>query len=63
MASRLQLVDDGSPLSPRDQMVRDLQSYWKQWASEGIRVLALADPPFNAEVRSPDCVMLNRRTR
>ncbi len=59
MASRLQIADDGSGLASHEQMVRGLRSYWERWASEGIRVLAMADPPLNGEVRSPDCVQLN----
>lgn len=59
MASRLQIADDGSDLSSHEQMVRGLRSYWERWAGEGIRVLAMADPPLNGEVRSPDCVQLN----
>ncbi|WP_318247165.1 acyltransferase family protein [Microbacterium commune] len=59
MASRLQFADDGSGTSSFDQMTRGLVNYWTRWADRGIPVLALADPPFNSEVRSPDCVLLN----
>ncbi|WP_334147022.1 acyltransferase family protein [Microbacterium sp.] len=59
MASRLQLVDDGSDRPQVDQMAQGLVDYWKRWSDDGIKVLALADPPFNGEVRSPDCVLLN----
>ncbi|WP_295104840.1 acyltransferase family protein [uncultured Microbacterium sp.] len=59
MASRLQLVDDGSDRPQVDQMSDGLLDYWTRWSEEGIKVLALADPPFNAEVRSPDCVLHN----
>lgn len=59
MASRLQLVDDGSDRPQIDQMSQGLLEYWKRWNEAGIKVLALADPPFNAEVRSPDCVLHN----
>lgn len=59
MASRLQLVDDGSGRSQVDQMAEGLRDYWERWSDEGVKVLALADPPFNGEVRSPDCVLLN----
>lgn len=59
MASRLQIADDGSGTSSFDQMTRGLVRYWTRWANRGIPVLALADPPFNSEVRSPDCVLLN----
>lgn len=59
MASRLQTADDGSGRSSFDQMTSGLVEYWTRWADRGIRVLALGDPPFNSEVRSPDCVLLN----
>ena len=59
MASRLQLVDDGTDRPQIDQMSHGLLDYWKRWNDAGIKVLALADPPFNAEVRSPDCVLHN----
>lgn len=59
MASRLQLVDDGTDRPQIDQMSQGLLDYWKRWNDAGIKVLALADPPFNAEVRSPDCVLHN----
>ncbi|WP_082508862.1 acyltransferase family protein [Microbacterium sp. Leaf161] len=59
MASRLQLVDDGSDRPQIDQMSQGLSAYWARWNEAGIKVLAIADPPFNGEVRSPDCVLLN----
>lgn len=59
MASRLMFVDDGSDLPSADQMARGLSAYWAQWAEAGSEVIALADPPFNVEVRSPDCVLIN----
>lgn len=59
MASRLQTADDGSGESSAQQMERGLAQYWRAWSDGGTRVLALADPPFNGEVRSPDCVVLN----
>ncbi|PCE14946.1 hypothetical protein AUC47_02055 [Microbacterium sp. SZ1] len=59
MASRQQTADDGSGTPPDEQMKRGLSSYWRSWASVGTRVLAVADPPWNGEVRSPDCVLLN----
>ncbi len=61
MASRLQLVDDRSGRPQVDQMSRGLRDVWEQWAQDGTKVLALADPPFNAEVRNPDCVVLNEK--
>lgn len=59
MASRLQLVDDASGRSQIDQMSEGLLADWTRWTAAGVRVLAVADPPFNAEVRNPDCVLLN----
>jgi peptidoglycan/LPS O-acetylase OafA/YrhL len=59
MASRNQLVDDGSGRTMTDQMVAGLVNYWDRWAEGGTKVLALADPPYNGEVRSPDCVLLS----
>lgn len=60
MASRLQIADDGSGRPGPVQMEEGLLDYWIRWTDAGIPVLALADPPFNAEVRSPDCVLLNQ---
>lgn len=59
MAARLQLVDDGSGRSSTDQFVDGLLSDWARWSAAGSRVFAFADPPFNAEVRDPDCILLN----
>ena len=60
MASRHQLVDDGSGRSHDEQFERGLQGYWKRWTAQGTKVLAMADPPLNAEIRSPDCLLLNK---
>ncbi|MCS3842106.1 acyltransferase family protein [Microbacterium sp. AK031] len=59
MASRQQLLADGNGTSKDDQMVAGMLAYWEPWAVNGTRVLAIADPPFNAEVRSPECVLFN----
>nr|WP_314843623.1 acyltransferase family protein [uncultured Microbacterium sp.] len=59
MASRLQLVDDGTERSQLEQMSQGLQNYWTRWTDAGSKVLVLADPPFNAEVRGADCLILN----
>jgi peptidoglycan/LPS O-acetylase OafA/YrhL len=59
MAARQDLVDDGSGDPPLEQMSDGLIDYWTAWADEGIDVLALADPPYNGEVRDVDCVLLN----
>ncbi|WP_235014678.1 acyltransferase family protein [Microbacterium sp. SLBN-154] len=60
MAARLHLVDDGSGRPVTDQFADGLQRDWERWIDAGVHVVALADPPFNGEVRSPDCVVLNR---
>ena len=59
MASRHQLVDDGSSRSHDQQFEAGLQAYWKRWSSAGTRVLAVADPPLNVEVRPADCLLLS----
>lgn len=60
MAARLQLVDDGTGRSPTDQFADGLVRDWARWADAGIEVIALADPPFNGEVRDTDCVLLHK---
>ncbi|APZ35036.1 hypothetical protein BOH66_12875 [Microbacterium aurum] len=59
MAARQYLVDDGSGRSAAEQMIDGMTSDWAAWSSVGSRVIAMADPPFNGEVRDPDCVILN----
>ena len=59
MAARHQLVDDGSGRSATDQFVDGLTADWQRWAAAGSTVVALADPPFNGEVRDPDCLLHN----
>ncbi|WP_298743332.1 acyltransferase family protein [uncultured Microbacterium sp.] len=59
MAARLQFVDDGSGTPEIDQFAEGLARDWTRWANEGVRVVALGDPPFNSEVRDTDCVLLN----
>lgn len=61
MATRQQLVDDGSEVSNAEQMVNGLVRRWQQWNEAGVKVLALGDPPYNGEVRDPDCVLLNEK--
>ncbi|MGB3730974.1 acyltransferase family protein [Microbacterium sp.] len=61
MAARDQLSDDGSGRPQAQQMVSGLASYWKRWTAKGIRVLPIVNPPYNAEVRPPDCLMLNEK--
>ena len=59
MAARQDVVDDGSGDTQSEQMSDGLIDYWSAWVDEGIDVLALADPPYNGEVRDADCVLLN----
>ncbi|MFE1665587.1 acyltransferase family protein [Microbacterium sp. P02] len=58
-AGRNQLVDDGSDRPQLDQFVDGLKPFWSRWADAGSTVIALGNVPYNAEVRSPDCVALN----
>ena len=59
MAARHELVDDGSGADATSQYVAGLHRTWSRWIHAGTRVLVMADPPFNGEVRNPDCVALN----
>ena len=59
MGARHQLVDDGTGRAQVDQFAEGLEYVWTLWANAGIQVIAIADPPFNGEVRDPDCVLLN----
>lgn len=59
MSARRELVDDGSGRDASAQYADGLTRDWRKWVDAGSRVLVLADPPFNGEVRSPDCVALN----
>jgi peptidoglycan/LPS O-acetylase OafA/YrhL len=61
MAARDQLADDGSGRSQAQQMTSGLESYWKRWRAAGIRVLPIINPPYNAEVRPADCLVLNEK--
>lgn len=58
-AGRNQLVDDGSGRPQIDQFADGLGRSWQQWADAGSQVVALANVPYNAEVRPADCVLLN----
>lgn len=60
MAARLHLVDDGSSRPFMDQYVDGLRAQWVRWTEIGTTVAVLGDPPFNQEVRSPDCVAVNQ---
>lgn len=52
-------VDDGSGRGQLAQYEEGFQSYWAPWTDAGISVLVLADPPLNAVVRDPACVVLH----
>ncbi|WP_363551283.1 acyltransferase family protein [Microbacterium sp. LWH12-1.2] len=60
-AGRVQLVDDGSDRPQTDQFADGLQRTWRAWADAGVAVIALGGVPFNGEVRSPDCLLVNAR--
>jgi peptidoglycan/LPS O-acetylase OafA/YrhL len=60
-AGRVQLVDDGSERPQSDQFADGLQRTWRSWADAGVTVIALGGVPFNGEVRSPDCLLINAR--
>jgi hypothetical protein len=55
-------VDDGSGVPPLEQFAAGLNSTWQRWADAGSSVYVLADPPYNADVRLPDCALLNQRS-
>ncbi|WP_439663131.1 acyltransferase family protein [Lentzea sp. HUAS TT2] len=57
--SRQEKVDDKSGRSQADQYRDGLEPRWRKWTDAGVRVVALADPPYNGDVRSHDCVVLN----
>lgn len=58
-AGRVQLVDDGSGRAQHEQFVDGLVRAWTEWADAGVTVVALGGVPYNGEVRSPDCVLVN----
>jgi peptidoglycan/LPS O-acetylase OafA/YrhL len=57
--SRQEFADDGSGRSQFEQYRDGLEPYWRTWVDAGARVVVLADPPLNREVRARDCVTLN----
>ena len=57
--ARQEFADDGSGRSQLDQYRDGLTPYWRKWTDAGARVVVLADPPLNREVRTRDCVTLN----
>lgn len=60
--SRKEKLDDKSGRSQTDQYRDGLEPRWRKWTDAGARVVALADPPYNGDVRPPDCVVLNPST-
>jgi peptidoglycan/LPS O-acetylase OafA/YrhL len=58
-AGRVQFVDDGTGRTQEEQFVDGLLRTWTEWANAGTTVVALGGVPFNGEVRSPDCVLVN----
>jgi peptidoglycan/LPS O-acetylase OafA/YrhL len=59
--SRMEPADDGTGRSQTAQYRDGLEPYWHAWADAGARVVVLADPPLNGDVRPADCVTLNPR--
>jgi peptidoglycan/LPS O-acetylase OafA/YrhL len=57
--ARMEFADDGSGRPQTEQYRDGLEPYWRTWTDAGARVIVLADPPLNGEVRAPDCVVLN----
>lgn len=54
--TRNETVSDGTNQSATAQMVGGLQKMWLRWTNDGAKVVAIADPPLNAQVRAPACV-------
>ncbi|GAB3456628.1 acyltransferase family protein [Actinophytocola sediminis] len=57
--ARAEIADDGSDRSQVEQYRDGLLPYWRTWTAAGARVVVLADPPYNRDVRDRDCVTLN----
>ncbi len=57
--ARRETLDDKSGRSQTEQYRTGLEPMWRKWTDAGARVAVLADPPYNDEVRSPDCVTLH----
>ncbi|WP_426990253.1 acyltransferase family protein [Pseudarthrobacter sp. Y6] len=57
--SRKESVDDNTGRSQIDQYIDGFGAYWKPWMANGSNVVVLADPPYNVDVRTPDCAQLN----
>ncbi|HEX7308696.1 acyltransferase family protein [Lentzea sp.] len=58
--SRQEFVDDGSGRSQTEQYREGIEPWWSAWTATGTRVFVFADPPYNRDVRSTSCVLLNR---
>ncbi len=58
-AGRVQLVDDGTARSQPEQFEDGLARTWREWSEAGVTVVALGGVPFNGEVRSADCLLVN----
>lgn len=57
--ARREIVNDGSGRTQTEQYRAGLEPRWQKWSDAGARIVVLADPPYNGDVRSPDCVTLN----
>lgn len=57
--ARAESIDDGTDRDQFAQYSSALTSLWGRWTAIGTRVVVLADPPLNMQVRSVDCVALN----
>ena len=57
--ARRERVEDGSGRSQNEQYAEGFGKYWRAWTSAGSTVVVLADPPYNVDVRAPDCALLN----
>ncbi|SDG79493.1 Peptidoglycan/LPS O-acetylase OafA/YrhL, contains acyltransferase and SGNH-hydrolase domains [Lentzea fradiae] len=57
--ARKEVVEDRARRGQTEQYRAGLEPRWRKWTDAGARVVVLADPPLNSDVRSPDCVTLN----
>ncbi|MFI6102296.1 acyltransferase family protein [Lentzea sp. NPDC051213] len=58
--ARQEFLDDGTGRSQTDQYRDGLEPWWSRWTDAGTKVFVFADPPYNRDVRSTSCVILNR---
>ena len=56
---RAEAIDDGTRDDQSGQYSTALRSLWKRWTAIGTKVVVLADPPLNVNVRPVDCVAQN----